>query len=1126
MDYETFSRPPSTQRYSSEYFKSLTFAHAANLDYPPILPPDSIPSWVWHTDVPGSASANLILPSDVVPHLVDLQPILRAMPEAFSSGSRSVILKLVVNGEEKNVHYHFSKLNLFRLINNNEKTVTSARRLIQELSSSLPVASLVWFQQQRVSDPLCGLFGASFPLWKLGCLLDENWLEEDVLNAIAEITYFSEAARNPIPTNIPSFLYLPTSFFTDTYSLFSQPNRLYSAELLNLRKRLEQTVVSFIGFIVWQADHFAAYYTAGAGQLYHGDSLSLPPHTGLLAMLDWVFDGLWTEFESPKKIIPGSIGQQGFGNGGDGSCGVAAHNFIESSVDATVPRWHGNRSGEFRGGMLLDLVNYHRIASAASESLVSEDHWFPCVDLSGYRDVNGFTGYRDFNMYAPKPSHPIYRFLAEKQPGLSIFTPSLPLVEKLDTAPPGRISPQIPSGVSSPLLSPFIPTQQGEMKRSPSLEIVTNFHLTRPRNRGVKREPSLEIISPKSSRNIKPRVRSPSITIISPPKWGQSEKCRSLKHEAPEVCAVGPGKQEPVGFGLGLREISVASGVIRLGLTFNSLEEAQQIVFQSEADLGHIWRVGQSKSDHAGKKKKVTFRCRRYQQPGQSHSSHIDPSDCRTGNSIRTNCSAHVNVNRVGKTSIWHITTVDLQHNHDRELPEGGHVRRPATKNQKQLISQLSVGPIRYSHSQVMNICNTQFPEHTLEPRQISSLITAARKEAKNEVAGHGGDMAAILAILEEKAELEGYKYKIKLDENQKVTGLWWQSGVMSELLVRFSDILINDNTANRNDCGYALDIGIIVDNFGKSRNIWYAVMEQENIDHHSWVLRCHIEAAIRPPEVFASDRDPALITAVANVMPLTFHLYCLHHLNGNVSQAIRASIGPEWTRFNNMFWEAYRAVSPEEFDRLWNILIDEFPSAASYLQRELYTCREHWAHAWVSSQFVAGIRTNGRCEVENRINKSFLGPKVSLKQLFDYLNDRSKGQTVQDMVRVRDSSRRQHDNPIERVFPGPLKQLRAYVGPFALHTSFKEMSASVYYQISTLLLPDGVRTWSEYAFHVTREVGFNWVDHEEMSGAMNMFQNDNAYISTQFLLRLITGLTALTPALLPPALLPTVLLP
>ncbi|KAF9488056.1 hypothetical protein BDN71DRAFT_1367621, partial [Pleurotus eryngii] len=106
---------------------------------------------------------------------------------------------------------------------------------------------------------------------------------------------------------------------------------------------------------------------------------------------------------------------------------------------------------------------------------------------------------------------------------------------------------------------------------------------------------------------------------------------------------------------------------------------------------------------------------------------------------------------------------------------------------------------------------------------------------------------------------------------------------------------------------------------------------------------------------------------------------------------------------------------------------------------------------------FAAGIQTNGRCEVENRINKSFLGPKVSLKQLFQC----SGGQTVDDMVR-----------------------LCLYAGPFALHTTYKEMSASVYYQIRTLLLPDGVRNWS----------------------ALNTFQNDSAYISTQFLLRLITG--------------------
>ncbi|KAF9488057.1 hypothetical protein BDN71DRAFT_1436402 [Pleurotus eryngii] len=718
MNYETYSCPSSTQKYSSEYFSTLTFAQATNLDYPSILPPDSIPSWVWHADVPGSALANLILSSDVVPHLADLQPILKKMLEAFSLGSRSVILKLIANGEEKHVHYHFAKINLFRLINNNEMAVNSARRLVQELSTSLPAASLVHFQQQRVSAPIHGFFGSAFPLWKLGCLLDENWLEEDVLNAIAEITYFREAAWSPVPTRIPSILYLPTSFFNDTNQLFT--GHLYSSELLNLWCRLEQTAISAIGFIVWHADHFAVYYTAGAGQLYHGDSLSPPPHMELLEMLKWVFDGLWSEFEAPGEIIQGTVERQGSGNGGGGSCGMAAHNFIESSIDPTVPRWQGQYSANFQMRMLLDPIIYHEIATMSTKPLL-QNWWFPCMELVGYQEVSGFTGYQDFNMYAPTPSHPIYTFLAREHPTLSIFMPSLPLVDGLDTA-------QISHGTAmSPLLLPFIQKMQVKPKCSPSLEIITDFVIT-PSFCGVKRELSVETISPKSSRqrNVKAHFRSPSVTIISPPKLPKKQIQSKQELEDIKLSALA-WKQE---IDLASQNVSVALGVIRTGVTFDSLEDAQQAILQAEASLGHIWRVGQSKQDTSGKKRKVTLHCRRYQLPGQNHSLNIDPSDHQTGNSIRTNCSAHVNVNCVGKTSVWHITTVDLRHNHDHEIPEGGHICRPATKDQE-LITQLAVSPVRYNCSQVMNICNTQFTGSTLEPCQISLLITAARKQAK-----------------------------------------------------------------------------------------------------------------------------------------------------------------------------------------------------------------------------------------------------------------------------------------------------------------------------------------------------------------------------------------------------------
>ncbi|KAJ7454498.1 hypothetical protein FB451DRAFT_1049679, partial [Mycena latifolia] len=108
---------------------------------------------------------------------------------------------------------------------------------------------------------------------------------------------------------------------------------------------------------------------------------------------------------------------------------------------------------------------------------------------------------------------------------------------------------------------------------------------------------------------------------------------------------------------------------------------------------------------------------------------------------------------------------------------------------------------------------------------------------------------------------------------------------------------------------------------------------------------------------------------------------------------------------------------------------------------------------------FTAGIRTNGRVETENRVTKALSGSKKTLFQVFTALNERTRQQAGQDLIRARE-----------------------HVGPFALNTSFKQMEASVFYQADVLQLPEGTRTWH----------------------AMNDFINDDAYIETRWLLRLI----------------------
>ena len=73
--------------------------------------------------------------------------------------------------------------------------------------------------------------------------------------------------------------------------------------------------------------------------------------------------------------------------------------------------------------------------------------------------------------------------------------------------------------------------------------------------------------------------------------------------------------------------------------------------------------------------------------------------------------------------------------------------------------------------------------------------------------------------------------------------------------------------------------------------------------------------------------------------MPLTRHVFCLHHLSGNVSTNVRNALGNEFSNFNRDFWATYRAVSPDDFQCKYDYLVTRYPAARRYLDEELYPC-------------------------------------------------------------------------------------------------------------------------------------------------------------------------------------------
>ena len=169
----------------------------------------------------------------------------------------------------------------------------------------------------------------------------------------------------------------------------------------------------------------------------------------------------------------------------------------------------------------------------------------------------------------------------------------------------------------------------------------------------------------------------------------------------------------------------VTHGQIHTGDTFNTWEEGQNAVYGQEEQLGHKWRVGQSKKLADGMLKKVTLRCNHYQQHVSVHLLNIDPSNFHNGRSIRTDCEAHVNLNRIPNTDLWHITTINWDHNHERKIPVGGFAPRPPTVEQWELVEKYaSNGKFQQPHIAQMLMHN--FPGRPLEPCQISNMLNNA----------------------------------------------------------------------------------------------------------------------------------------------------------------------------------------------------------------------------------------------------------------------------------------------------------------------------------------------------------------------------------------------------------------
>ena len=389
------------------------------------------------------------------------------------------------------------------------------------------------------------------------------------------------------------------------------------------------------------------------------------------------------------------------------------------------------------------------------------------------------------------------------------------------------------------------------------------------------------------------------------------------------------------------------------------------------------------------------MRCACAGKVNEKHSVHVDNSLHRQSRSKKKDCQVRYSLRRKAD-GMWHLTPHGhLYHNHSSPTSNGLPLRARPTS-----AMQAKAATIMADHGEppfeiFSTLMRQAFPDFPFDSRQLSNLRQAVRVQLKADIRCAGGDLAAVYGHLKECADTDpGWHYEFDTYPDGRFRRLFFMSPEQFLLAQKFSDVIIHDNTMGRNQFNLPLGIWIGIDGNGHNRNLAYCLCDDETYESHAWALDQFLSRLpkLTAKRIIMTDHDLAVEKAIEELDDLV-HLLCLYHIMSNLVKMLKSKLGARFLEFYSAWWIVYRAGSMHDVEEKFQQLMVDYPESRSYLEKELWPTRLKWAWCAVSSTFTCLIRTSGRSESENRINRHLGNTKTPVITLVKSLIDRTQKQ-------------------------------------------------------------------------------------------------------------------------------------
>lgn len=348
----------------------------------------------------------------------------------------------------------------------------------------------------------------------------------------------------------------------------------------------------------------------------------------------------------------------------------------------------------------------------------------------------------------------------------------------------------------------------------------------------------------------------------------------------------------------------------------------------------------------------------------------------------RTGCPAMIKF-RLMDNKRWRIIEAELEHNH--------------------LISPSS-GKFYKSHKSVglgtKRTLQLDGPEETQKIRLFRTVIVDADANGRIDVdvpeSGSNVDYSNQLKLKEGDSQAvhnffcrlqlmdPNFFYVVDLNEKGCLRNMFWADARSRVAYSYFGDVVSIDTTCLTSKYEVPLVSFIGVNHHGQSVLLGCGLLAAQTIESYTWFFRAWLTCMLgRPPQAIITDQCGILQIAIADVFPRASHCLCLSHIMQKVPEKLGGLFAFE--AINSALSRAvYHSVKTEEFEAVWDDMIQRHGVRDHKWLQALYEDRKRWVPAYLKEVFLAGMFPIQPSEVVSSFFEVYLDKHTPLKEFLD----------------------------------------------------------------------------------------------------------------------------------------------